>query len=73
MIATLPSNPAMHWPADYHLHTPLCHHATGEPVDRAAKAVARGLEEIGFSDHSPMRQDNYDAWRMNAAKSTGRR
>jgi histidinol-phosphatase (PHP family) len=51
--------------ADYHIHTPLCRHATGEPVDYAKRAVETGLTEIGFSDHSPMRQDNFDQWRMN--------
>ncbi len=52
-------------PADYHMHTPLCRHATGEPVDYAKHAIEIGLTEIGFSDHSPMRQDNFDNWRMN--------
>jgi histidinol-phosphatase (PHP family) len=52
-------------PADYHMHTPLCRHATGEPVDYAKQAIAAGLTEIGFSDHSPMREDNFDNWRMN--------
>ena len=46
------------------MHTPLCRHATGEPVDYARRAVETGLTEIGFSDHSPMRQDNFDHWRM---------
>jgi histidinol-phosphatase (PHP family) len=54
----------MPWPADYHMHTPLCRHAVGEPTDYAAHAVAQGLTEIGFSDHSPMRQDDFDEWRM---------
>jgi histidinol-phosphatase (PHP family) len=54
----------MSLPADYHLHTPLCRHATGEPVDYARRALAVGLKEIGFSDHSPMRQDDFDDWRM---------
>jgi len=54
----------MSWPADYHMHTPLCRHATGEPVDYARRAVEVGLTEIGFSDHSPMRQDDFDDWRM---------
>ena len=54
----------MSLPADYHMHTPLCHHATGEPVDYARRALAAGLAEIGFSDHSPMRQDDFDNWRM---------
>lgn len=58
----------MSWPADYHMHTPLCLHATGEPTDYAARAAALGFTEIGFSDHSPMRQDNFDAWRMNFDK-----
>jgi histidinol-phosphatase (PHP family) len=51
-------------PADYHLHTPLCRHATGEPDDYARRATEIGLEEIGFSDHSPMRRDDFDNWRM---------
>src|SRR5437868_6545147 len=51
-------------PADYHMHTPLCHHATGEPTEYAAQAVAVGLTEIGFSDHSPMQRDDFDDWRM---------
>lgn len=58
----------MSWPADYHMHTPLCHHAIGEPADYAAQAVKLGLTEIGFSDHSPMRRDNFDSWRMNTGK-----
>ena len=52
-------------PADYHMHTPLCRHAEGEPVAYAAQAVAVGLTEIGFSDHSPMARDDFDEWRMN--------
>jgi histidinol-phosphatase (PHP family) len=51
-------------PPDYHLHTPLCRHARGEPVDYARRALEIGLTEIGFSDHSPMRRDDFDDWRM---------
>lgn len=51
-------------PPDYHMHTPLCKHASGEPVDYARHALALGLTEIGFSDHSPMRRDDFDDWRM---------
>ncbi len=54
----------MSLPADLHMHTPLCRHATGEPVDYARQAVALGLTEIGFSDHSPMPQEDFDNWRM---------
>jgi len=51
-------------PPDYHMHTPLCRHASGEPVDYARRALEVSLSEIGFSDHSPMRQDDFDDWRM---------
>ena len=54
----------MAWPADYHMHTPLCHHAVGEPTQYAAQAVKLGLLEIGFSEHSPMPRDDFDDWRM---------
>jgi histidinol-phosphatase (PHP family) len=54
----------MSLPADLHMHTPLCHHAVGEPVDYARHALELGLTEIGFSDHSPMPQDDFDNWRM---------
>jgi histidinol-phosphatase (PHP family) len=50
--------------ADYHMHTPLCRHARGNPIDLAAQAMRLGLPEIGFSDHSPMARDDFDDWRM---------
>ena len=51
-------------PADYHMHTPLCRHARGEPSEYARCALSIGLSEIGFSDHSPMPRDDFDDWRM---------
>ena len=48
---------------DYHLHTPLCGHATGEPRDYVLAAQRAGLVEIGFSDHNPM-PTQFDDWRM---------
>jgi histidinol-phosphatase (PHP family) len=54
----------MRLPADYHMHTPLCRHATGEPGEYARHALAAGFTEIGFSDHSPMPRDDFDNWRM---------
>lgn len=39
---------------DYHMHTPLCGHATGTPEEYAAQALKVGLTEIGFSDHAPL-------------------
>jgi len=49
------------------MHTPLCRHAVGEPTALAARAVALGFKEIGFSDHSPMPRDDFDEWRMKAS------
>lgn len=46
------------------MHTPLCRHAVGEPTELAAQAVKLGIREIGFSDHNPMPQDDFDDWRM---------
>ena len=37
-----------------HSHTPLCKHATGEPVEYAAAAAARGLKGIIFTCHCPL-------------------
>jgi histidinol-phosphatase (PHP family) len=48
---------------DYHIHTPLCHHATGEPEEYVAAAQRIGLDEIGFADHNPM-PEPFDDWRM---------
>ena len=46
------------------MHTPLCHHAVGEPIELAAHAVKVGLKEIGFSEHNPMIRDDFDDWHM---------
>jgi histidinol-phosphatase (PHP family) len=54
----------MSLPPDYHMHTPLCRHAKGEPSEYAARAIQLGFTEIGFSDHSPMARDDFDNWRM---------
>lgn len=40
--------------SDYHLHTSLCGHASGEPHEYVETAIAKGLREIGFSDHAPL-------------------
>lgn len=45
---------------DYHIHTKLCRHAIGEVEDYVRRALALGLDEIGFSDHNPM-PGGYDA------------
>lgn len=53
---------------DYHMHTPLCKHATGQPEEYAKRAVERGLGEIGFSDHSPMPSSYDPDWRMDISQ-----
>jgi histidinol-phosphatase (PHP family) len=40
--------------SDYHMHTPLCGHASGQPQEYAEHAIKIGLTEIGFSDHAPL-------------------
>ncbi len=40
--------------ADYHMHTPLCGHAVGEPEEYVKQGIKVGLKEMGFSDHAPM-------------------
>ncbi len=44
---------------DYHIHTPLCQHATGEPRAYFASAADRGLQQICFTDHAPA-HDGFD-------------
>jgi len=44
---------------DYHMHTPLCKHAIGEPIEYVKRAHERGLKIIGFSDHCPL-PTNFD-------------
>lgn len=39
---------------DYHMHTPLCGHAIGQPEEYVEQALKVGLHEIGFSDHAPL-------------------
>ncbi len=50
--------------ADYHTHTPLCHHAQGEPEAYIDQAIASGLAEYGISDHAPQSPEPFDDWRM---------
>lgn len=40
--------------ADYHMHTPLCGHATGSPEEYVQAGIKANLKEMGFSDHAPM-------------------
>lgn len=51
---------------DYHTHTPLCHHAQGEPEAFVERALQLGLHSYGIADHAPMPPENepFDDWRM---------
>jgi histidinol-phosphatase (PHP family) len=50
------------------MHTRLCHHAEGVPLDLARRAAEVGLGEIGVSEHNPMPRDDFDQWRMSQSK-----
>ena len=50
---------------DYHIHTNLCKHATGEIHEYIEHAISAGIKELAFTDHIPL-PDNFDiAHRMN--------
>ncbi|MGF1530888.1 MAG: histidinol-phosphatase [Puniceicoccaceae bacterium] len=39
---------------DSHMHTPLCGHAIGEPIEYVQAAAEKGIERITFTCHTPM-------------------
>lgn len=39
--------------ANYHTHTPRCHHATGSEEEYVRYALDAGIKTLGFSDHTP--------------------
>ncbi|TMW72740.1 histidinol-phosphatase HisJ family protein [Alteribacter natronophilus] len=39
---------------DYHTHHERCGHASGTLTDIVEKAIKKGLDQIGLSDHSPL-------------------
>ncbi|VBB47057.1 putative histidinol-phosphatase [uncultured Desulfatiglans sp.] len=49
---------------DYHIHTPLCHHAVGAVAEYKAAAATKGIPEICFTDHAPTDTDYDPAHRM---------
>lgn len=50
--------------ADYHIHTELCGHASGEMEEYVRHALKIGLNEIGFCDHLPMFKEQDKTLRM---------
>ena len=53
---------------DYHMHTPLCGHAVGQPEEYVAQARKVGLSEIGFSDHAPLVSHEDARYTMNMSQ-----
>ncbi len=51
-----------------HTHTFRCKHAKGKPVDYAAAAVEKGIHVLGFSDHTPLPDNNWLPIRMDIAE-----
>jgi len=50
---------------DYHVHTKLCKHASGEPEQYISTAISKGFSEIGFADHCPFPIGFDPLYRMN--------
>lgn len=44
----------MHLKYNYHTHTKLCNHATGDVEDYVKKAIELQMIELGMSDHNPI-------------------
>lgn len=50
-------------PANYHTHTALCNHASGEMRDYVEAAVKAGMKTLGFSCHAPYTFDgDFISW-----------
>ncbi|MBQ4064511.1 MAG: histidinol-phosphatase [Clostridia bacterium] len=59
--------------ANYHTHTPLCHHAVGEEREYVEHAIRGGIKILGFADHSPQfyKDDFVSGIRMTPAEAEG--
>jgi histidinol-phosphatase (PHP family) len=49
---------------DCHMHTPLCGHAVGEPVEYVKSAADQGLDLITFTCHVPMFDESFGGQRI---------
>jgi histidinol-phosphatase (PHP family) len=49
---------------DYHTHSALCRHASGDVEEYILRALELGFDEIGCSDHAPLPEDYDDVHRM---------
>jgi len=59
--------------ANYHTHTPRCHHAKGSEEEYIETALRCGYQVLGFSDHSPWQfpSDFVSGCRMLPAQLSG--
>lgn len=59
--------------ANYHTHTPLCNHASGDEREYIECAIEGGLKILGFSDHTPMPfpSSHYSSYRMRLDQTAG--
>ena len=44
---------------DCHMHTPLCGHAYGDPVEYVEAAAESGVSLVTFTCHIPMKDDRF--------------
>ena len=58
---------------NYHTHTTLCGHATGEMAEYVQHAIENGIIRMGFSDHVPYPFDDESGkgTRMRSAEANG--
>ncbi len=53
----------MNLTSNYHTHTPLCHHASGELHNYVRRAILCGMHTLGFSCHAPqITRDGFYSW-----------
>ena len=57
--------------ANYHTHTVLCNHASGEMREYVETAIKNGIKVLGFSDHVPYPFENeyYSYFRMRVCEA----
>ncbi|HHE55776.1 MAG TPA: histidinol-phosphatase HisJ [Caldithrix abyssi] len=53
---------------DYHIHTKLCKHASGQMAEYVEQALKLGFDEIAFTDHIPLPQNFDPAHRMSLSE-----
>ena len=59
--------------ANYHTHTALCNHASGDEREYVESAIKAGLKVLGFSDHTPMPfpPSHHSGYRMRLDQTAG--